>query len=393
MSHAETRGFTDTGVVMVKLLRRKDLLTAMVAVPAAFFLYGYTIAPGDNIHERMTMASKRCFDLAAAGGAKPTACELNIAATLAAPDLTWIASTYKLPKLDDGVKWPDDPSQQFSLLTGLKALTRMNKCKSRAEKAGVTPINVNAGLLCNSNVGTMQFFHAQATASGEPALYTWDKIMQWSEFLYGIATDPSNAKLDQQYCDRFSANKQFERAMLYDPTSKPCGKNGRPGWTVKTLLTQKCHNILSWQKCGEEKGPASYDIARINATGALLHLIQDAYSQSHCVRGQCEVATGKVVAKVECTPIRMYTTYVGQVNHADADRDPLWSESCRAQTDANTTDPITAGARVLWDIRNNAPLAVFKADMELVFGSGYASTQMVAAEVGDCFQKAAVVTK
>jgi hypothetical protein len=240
-------------------------------------------------------------------------------------------------------------------------------------------------MMCNSNFGTMQFFHAQASTAGEPALNTHFKIMHWAEFLFNVATVYTDAQLDQSYCDAFSkSNDIFTRAMLPDMQSVPCGDAKHPGWAIRTLFTMHCRNIFTSKHCTEDKDAERYDRARTYATAALLHLVQDSYAQSHCVRGQCEVADGKVVAKVECTPIAMFTTYIKQQNHADADRDPVFEESCKAP--GATDDPITSGAKILWDVRNKVPVATLMTDMEAVFGTAYHANSLPAADLGDCFK-------
>jgi hypothetical protein len=357
-----------------------------VAAPVAFFSpTRYTIKPGDNIHERMTMASKRCLDIAVASNTKPASCNMEISKDLPTPVMTWL-STPKVPDLEEAVRWPDDPTHQISLTTALKMLASTNKCKSHAEKGGRRAAEDFKGLNCASNFGTMQFFHAQATARGEPASETYYKISHWAQFLFDVATTYTDAQLDQRYCDVFSSdNNPFQKAMVPEAASKRCG-NGKPGsgWHVVTLFTTKCRNILTSSICSHEKKADRYDIARMYAIGSILHMIQDSYSQSHCVRSQCEVDGGKVVAKVECTPIRMFTTYPNQQNHADADRDPQFEPSCGEQS-RPVDDPITAGAKVLWDVQHKVSRAEFNADIERVFGTAAQAASLPNADLGECF--------
>src|SRR3982751_1613402 len=121
----------------------------LVAAPiAAFSPSRYTIAPGDNIHERVTMASKRCLDLATASNTKPASGNMEIAKHLPKPDLTWFPAN-KAPDPGQAVRWPDDPTDQLAWPTAIKVLTASNKCKAQAEKGGKQAAESFKGLNCS----------------------------------------------------------------------------------------------------------------------------------------------------------------------------------------------------------------------------------------------------
>jgi hypothetical protein len=338
----------------------------------ALTLPGYTIRPKAAIHEEMTRAAKHCFDLAEQYGNKPEHCATRLdRAERRRVDVRWTHDKFILPSagypnLEQAVRWPDDPTRQIRAPTiGKLAATMLRECEWSAQ-SGVT---INDGLLCNSHHGQMQFLHAQASDSGEAASVTHAKIMAWAEFLYEVASGQMDStKLDSDYCTYFEGESPFNRAMRPDTLAVPC-RRGRPeGWNVATLFLLRCSNPLRSTVCNEDVSPSRYEKARIIAVGALLHLIQDSFSQSHCARGQCDDSTGRVKPVVECMPITMFTTYGVQdkSRHAQADRRPEFAPSC-ANNDS-IDDPVTASAKVLWHVRHGSSTAKFREDFYRVFG-------------------------
>jgi len=364
-------------------------------------VFAYKIIVPD-IHESMTRSSKACFDKAMTTKTEPKDClvDLNIDnievwwmedSSLAFYDvLGWIKRglnyTADLPDLEDAVRWPDDPTKEISagiLKIGSKLLT--DTCESYRDAAtGI--IDLNAGLICVSHYGELQFLHAQASSVGEPASDTHNKIISWASFLYLVASRKlSNEDLNEDYCTYFSEDSLFNRAMLPSNLSTPCTSN-KGKWKVSSLFNITCSSPKpsAWG-CNEWVGDASYDKARIMATGALLHLVQDSFSQSHAERGACEIEDNKVVAKVECKPVSRFTTYKGQENHADADFMPQFKSSC-AESEM-IDDPILAGAKILWYIENAESLDDFKTNVIYkVFGTPeYVVTHGEPAGLGQCF--------
>lgn len=99
-------------------------------------------------------------------------------------------------------------------------------------------------------------------------------------------------------------------------------------------------------------------LSRSAARGALLHLIQDSYSQSHVARGK-EPSAGGFEPLVECTYPREYYDYSQQDSgeHNKADKAPRLGESCVAGAQAD--DVVTATAVVIWMLKNDKGVGEF----------------------------------
>ncbi|MBB5210520.1 hypothetical protein [Microbulbifer hydrolyticus] len=380
-------------------------ITRPITVATFFLIYstlafGYTISPKADIHEAITRAAKICFDQSDENS-KPTSCE-NELYTASDVDMTWIhdssisfldfsawyrrARGYsaKYPDLEEAVRWPDDPTRQIGLRGIAKfSVNMLTTCNQFLNDNPNGRNDINDGLLCNSHNGDMQFLHSQASSIGEPPEDTYKKISDWGMFLYKVASRHlSDQELDQEYCSYFSGDDLFSKALLPNSTAIPCENVKDPKWKLTTLFTLKCPNPLSSTGCYEEIGPSRFDKARINATGALLHLIQDSYSQSHVERGSCEVKNNRVTAKVECLPITRFTTYRGQVKHSDADRTPIFGEECNS----TGISPTLASAIMLWNIDQKRPLDEFKSDFERIFGTEqYIAESVSTSSLGQCF--------
>jgi hypothetical protein len=372
-----------------------------------------------SIHETITRASKACFDHAKTQDAAPAECSKYIINNKKGfldtksnkdVDVTWMHDssialfdikerfkrikgyTATYPHLEEAVRWPDDPTQELGagfVKFGAKLLIP-DVCESYRNKI-TGNIDLNAGLICTSHYGDLQFMHAQASSLDEPAIDTYRNIINWAEFLYSVASgEMTNDDLDEEYCKYFDKDTAFNNAMLPNKTVKACGSSDNEKWTVATLFNLTCSSpVPSKYQCKEWVGAASFDKARITATGALLHLIQDSYSQSHVKRGDCEIRKDKndkdyVIAKVECELPEYFTTYKGQHNHDDADQAPMFSKSC---DDESAMNPVLAGAITLWYIDRRESFDEFR-DKVLykVFGSPeHIKNNGMDAELGHCF--------
>ena len=376
-------------------------VSALLVLPLGSAAERYAIAPLETVHESMTIAAKRCLDNATSQKRLVMRCDQLLFVKATKKDLAWIetssaefyrgtgwqssAAGAKLPTLAEAVRWPDDPTRQIgakgiasfsgSMIAGCEKL-------AKEHKGGVN--NINDGLLCNSHFGEMQFFHAQATSAGEQPTVTYDKIRKWAEVLYNIASGyTSDEQLDDAYCNVFFENDAFTRAMRPDTTAIPCEATKDPVWKLSTLFNLTCKNPVSSKECTEDVSAARRAKARVFATGALLHLIQDSYSQSHCERGSCTLdRKKKVVPRMECAAITRFTTYRGQKNHKQADEMPTFGASCLGDA---FDDPITASAKALYHIRNRSVPETFFTDFDRVFGTRAQIARAQPASPGACF--------
>ena len=327
---------------------RNRVVLFVLLVLMTLTVQGYTIRPFADVHESMTRAAAVCSERAGWSGSEPSECYSLMERPLTVIDLlarllrrVGVAS---YPVLEEAVRWPDIPA-------GANAgslLDLLVRCERRIEQRGGGVAHINNGLLCNSHYGSMQFFHAQATAAGEPAEVTREKIMKWGELLFDVATGRLDDRLDTPYCEVFEGPGVLDDAMLPEEDAVPCmsGKDGP--WLLSDLFTMECRNPFDPRSCAVRRGPRGREIARVNATGALLHLIQDSYSQSHAQRGVVrKVRGGPLVAEVVCRPVRQFTSFVVQDEdrHGEADRPPSLHPSCEGSSPID--DAVTASAKAL----------------------------------------------
>lgn len=213
-----------------------------------------------------------------------------------------------------GVRWPDDPPFALSrtnpprssncnpavtlrstaqpkcwttLFSDAAATAKVNLAKNSAAPA----FGPGDYMLYRSHFGDLQFFHAMASHDGELAAVTQRRMKTWAQFLWGIATKSSPT-------DRFV--RDLEPAALADYF---------PGDITATNLLAT--GIVEVRK----------ELSHV-AMGALLHMVQDSFSQAHSGRGP---ETGAMCAE---TPrfarpgsIERFHSYAGQVGSSHDQED------------------------------------------------------------------------
>ena len=358
--------------------------------------FSYKIIPGESVHESITAMAVKCMQ--ASEEIKPADC--SSFRYIKSEGFKLTDYVRGLDPLYRSVSWPDDPTREFTEFSG--ALASGAKVYLKNETGCPREIGYEYrldkdGIFCSSHFGDLQFLHAQAAKTTERASKTHSKIIDWSLFLYGVAIEQinttddycefwkkrngpiSNAMVpdDFAYCEeRFSFKKLFTFRYPYYPE-----------WTVGTLLNFTCKNPLSSKTCSERIGDTGKEWSKQNAGGALFHLIQDSYSQSHTDRGPCEVdpSTNKVVSKIECLPIKRYYAYGVQDGdlHGEADFWPKFSTSCNSITE--TIVPVLAIAQIMWHINNKTlDVHIVKNDLYKVFGKPENTGDELAVS-GKCF--------
>lgn len=339
---------------------------AACPVPAAQLAGAYEIKPKQPNHERLTAHAERC--LAASAGRMPQRCALPADAKAFA-DVDLDASIYA-----GAVRWPDDPTRQISA-TGIgKFLVNLGaeRCKKYVE-----PGKPFGGLLCNSHYGKLQFLHAMRSSADEPAEETRTKILAWTRTLFEVATGRG---VDETtgYCAYFHGRPELSDALAPagfpfcdDRTDPRSGKTFK-AWRVHTLFTLECRNPFSSARCTEIVGERGADLARKRAAGALLHLIQDSFSQSHTARGG-NFPLGPYAARVVCQPVRAFYDYGKNSSvHSAGDKAPAFDLVECAREGGAVLDPITASAQMLWLIEQRAdPHAAVKLIDDRVLGKAY----------------------
>jgi hypothetical protein len=365
------------------LLVATNLASTPLAVP-------YEIAPLKDVHETMTLKASDCLRVAPRA-ARPSICSQSPEAVMnnvpknAALDLNSLGlGNVSRAELANSVKWPDDPTSQIAGPTLLRlGLTLFTKCKDGNGES-------KESLLCRSHFGDLQFWHAMASSPQETTGETQRKMLAWAEFLYEVAV--GDVPLTEDYCAYWDKQRQLEgkselAEVLAPKDAFPCPKDAPP-WTIGTLLSLRCRNVFrETVTCTERLSPR---VARVQAIGALMHIVQDSFAQGHAKRGECEInpQTKKVTSKFECLPISQFYSYSEQngKKHAQADAPPQPGRSC-SSTSTLVDEPILASANVLWFVQQKKGgkelVAYLKARVFPL-----ADSHQTSAGPGDCFAKA-----
>lgn len=309
-------------------------LAACAAVAISTPSSAYYISAKGPQHERLTALSEQC--LQGAGGVYPRRCALPKNADEFEDDTDWSNSRFARAS-----RWPDDPTRDLG--TGIiKFLVNvgLDRCEHYLDESDHP--GEYAGILCHSHYGRLQFFHAMRPADVSDE-QTRQLIDEWTSYAFRVAT--GRIPPDSYFCD--SVPESPLRSALVPPGFPYCrGRSAQP-WTVRSFFAFRCGNPFSSRTCSvlPEDGYVSYA-----ATGALIHLIQDSFSQSHTARGG-DFPTGPYSARVVCAPVTNFYSYVAEQRavHKYADKAPAFDEACNSSM---TVDPITAVARLLWLVGN-----------------------------------------
>lgn len=328
------------------------LLCVTLTVPSAAAAYDiYTNTPVMKlpaVHEAMTGLAEVCFRNSPDPSRPPKDCWTYGA----------LAKSFVLKRpfsaLQEAVRWPDDPTRQGNGFTYPKlGLSLRNGCPIQT---AAMPAIDQAGLLCSSHYGRLQFLHAMRSPDDRSDADTRASILDWARFAYEVAAGDSKL-IGSDLCAAVSGRGHLATAMEFADQSLCHQRRSRwrtyPPYTVRTFFTLRCSNMFSSRRCWEQSSANGDEAARIAATGALLHLVQDSYSQAHTSRsvGGSVNEKGPFEAKVVCRPPTTFFNYSGQNHdeHGRADLPPARDSSCN---DGAIDDPITASATVLWHLEN-----------------------------------------
>jgi len=320
------------------------IVVLLVAIPRTARPYEIGPYPQEKVHETLTLMASDCLRRAPQDTG-PLICSPSPAAVM---DNKALKNTYvnikglgnvSAKQLAHAVRWPDDPTREVGIRGIWKFLVKMlwHQCAKRYTGG------MQDGLLCSSHHGPLQFWHAMASTPTESTEETQRKVLAWAEFLYEVAVGGVN--LDDEYCTYWRKQEEQgknELASILAPRDKfPCVKDGSP-WKIRTLFSMTCKNPFSSETCDVAAGMR---VARLNALGALLHVVQDSYAQGHAARGSAEkiAKRERIKSKFECLPIKQFYTYCKQDDgkHSEADAPPQPGLSC-ASTSTILHDPLAS---------------------------------------------------
>lgn len=308
----------------------------------------YKIAPSDRIHESITMLAEQCVIEAAPR--EPSDCRrfAGEIASLIAPRRRATFSDLQLT-----VRWPDDPARQL-VTTGLLSFggNMLGNCKRRMLRNPNETLDT-VGILCTSHFGRFQFFHAMASARGERTEDTRAKILNWADLTFRLGTNRTRA--NSLICDYFKTGHQEIASAFQLTHSRHCARDEDP-WTLATIFNWRCGGI-TMGRCEQMLRPATSEtLAARVARGALLHMIQDSYSESHADRG----APRPFRSRVSCRLPVAFHNFLGQRGHGAADHVPVFDKSCSSDPrpdnpradDTRADDVITASAMTIYHLQN-----------------------------------------
>lgn len=358
--------------------------------------------PFDSVHQALTKNALDClFENA---DKKPSSCMKSLKDCLdnhstesclkdATPTKLYL-DKYTPSQMASASMWPDDPTDEIGVRGTLKFGIKMKfSCEQLLKNS--RGLDVSHGLLCNSHFGNFQFWHAQTSSKAESAKNTRDKILAWAKFNYEVAIGLIPA--DKDYCSYFDENPSAISHIMKPPKYPYCKErkawNFLPSWIRKpypsydiaTLYGMKCKDPFSSSRCTEDliNSPSKRTEKTIlSAAGALIHLVQDSYSQSHVKRGSCfekiipKQNRPQPVSKIVCKSIEGFTNYAQynndtrridiQIDHDLSDKWPKIDDSCFSSQNI-TNDPITISAIILWHIEKKSKWNDVLKDISEVF--------------------------
>ena len=244
-----------------------------------------------------------------------------------------------------GARWPDDPPfalsktsppkiQQCDPNVTLRSTSQplcwynlFNDASKKALALSVSKPNEPAFgpgtyLLYRSHFGDLQFFHSMAAYNGETAASTVARMKMWAQFLWGIADNSLSTGEPIRSLEVENLDQYFPGDM-----------------NAKNLFAT---GIVSVRKQLDEV-----------AIGAMLHMVQDSFSQAHTGRnwensgGQC-----KGIPRFEQPgKIQQFYSYAGQISSKHDHEDTFNALSLQTiQQTPNVVD-VSRGFLALWKER------------------------------------------
>ena len=205
-----------------------------------------------------------------------------------------------------GARWPDDPPFALNRASPPRIAdcnpkvtlrsTAQPKCwkglfsdadKTAKQRMSSKPDEPAFGpgdyLLYRSHFGDLQFFHSMAAYDGETATETRQRMRMWAQFLWGVATKEIPT-------DRFIRTLGVDQLEHYFPGDM----------TATNLFAT---GIVEVRK----------DLDKV-AMGALLHMLQDSFSQAHAGRNAESGAMCEAIPRfAQPGRISQFYSYAGQV--------------------------------------------------------------------------------
>jgi len=335
-------------------MRAFGLIFAVAALLLTGHAFAYDIRPVAGVHEAFTLLAERCRT--EAGAAQPRDC-LRYADE--AGRLTGRRPDSDEASLQRGVRWADDPLRQLSSAAGVLRYGR-SMTSSCPRVVRETQAIDRMSLTCASHFGPLQFLHAMTSANSETAEQTRARILDWADLLYRLAL--GQVPMSANVCSYFRADpSDISPSFTFDDQAI-CTPGNPNEWTFAVLFGQECDSATNSTNCDRVSEAQAMAAVR----GALMHVIQDSYSQSHATRGR-PASTGGYRPRVVCRLPASFYNYLGQAGHGDADSLPEFDQTCGEGAEAD--DVITASAMALHFLGRRADPGEFNCYLQArVFG-------------------------
>ncbi|MDR9863363.1 MULTISPECIES: hypothetical protein [Pseudomonas] len=277
----------------------------------------YIVAPqgtaadhfSEPVHERITrLARERFVKRCVEETPNDAVCKLN-----SSPDAVIQDSLIR------GVWWNDDPNQSLYRISALTWVGHMWDAKRRANNSAYT-IDSRYKMHYRSHYGDMQFLHSMASADGEKAVDTKQKILMWAEFAYRMATNELKPATHFKAVKIENLNRYFAR---------------QADWQLSYIMQPKYHL---------EDTPNDF---ADHALGSLLHMVEDSYSAAHIER---DYAATKACPTGHIKRFLAYT-HQDSAKHGAADTWAAYKSSGQAEM------PVDVSAQLIWFARRKADWA------------------------------------
>lgn len=270
----------------------------------------------DTVHEDITHAALAC---AAARQAADAAGDQQLCSpTLRARshgDPGNIASAIIV-----GLWWNDDPNHLAYARLLVPAAVQYLEMKETARRVRTAGFDAagrrTRNLLFRSHYGDLQFLHGMATADHESPAASRQKILDWLEFTYGVATGavaPATLLRDLDH----------PVALLFDDRRHP---------TVGALFRNR-------------RSMAHLPVDQL-ALGSMLHLIQDSFAAGHAHRVQ---APSPMCPAGRVAQFHSYLHQAGR-DHLVEDK----RQAYRFDSSRSASNPVDASARIILMARDRA---------------------------------------
>lgn len=273
----------------------------------------------ETVHEDITDAAERC---ATSQAARPKGEILApCLPTNSLPPRTSVGNKYNA--LIRGVWWNDDPNQHLFGVHYATWVIWMSDAEGIAKKgrnwlgksATITP---GYKMQYRSHYGDLQFLHAMANENGETADAVRQRILDWTEFAYAVATEQIEPDVKLADSQMPVVTRYFSR---------------QPGWSVHYLFAPQ------------------FTLGRTTikdvALGSILHVVQDSFSKAHSSRDYAltaECPSGRV------TEFHAYNSQDSAL-HGKADTRNSWLENDQFTADSN---PVQVSAQLIAFARTGA---------------------------------------